>query len=192
MKLNEISAKIEAERKAKEELFAPISVAGIDGVAGVQPEKDELAGLELADLDGVADAVLFLIADLAYRTAGIRTSRLVQGDPRKEIGGLIAYLLDGDAKNTRQRRAWLKVYVQTINRLVNLDKEQGACSGVIAAIADLRTESAEEAAYRLLKGARGNVAAAIESAKAEGREIPKWIFNKALERLTAEIFANMA
>lgn len=185
MKLNEIKNAIDAERKAKEEAFAPIDVDGVKPV-------DELDGLELVNLDGTADAVLFMIADIAYRTAGIRTSRLVQSDPRKEIGGLIAYLLDGDAKNARQRREWLKVYVKTVNRLVQLDKENGTCSDVMDAVRDLRAESAEEAAYRLLKAARGNVAAAIEAAKKEGRDLPKWIFNKALERLTAEIFAKMA
>lgn len=185
MKLNDIKKTIDAERKAKEESFAPISVEGI------QP-ADELDGLELVNLDGVADPTLFLIADVAYRTAGIRTSRLVQSDPRKEIGGLVAYLLDDDAKNARQRREWLTVYVKTINRLVQLNVESGVCSEVVDAVRDLRTESAEEVAYRLLKQARGNVAKAIESAKAEGKELPKWVFNKALERLTAEIFAKMA
>ena len=186
MKLNEIKAKAEAERKAKEEAFKPITVEGVEA------PKDELDGLELVNLDGVEDRTLFLIADVAYRTAGIRTSRLVQSDPRKEIGGLIAYLLDDDAKNARQRREWLKTYVKAINRLVQINVEFGTPSEIIDAVADLRTESAEEIAYRLLKQAKGNVANAIELAKREGKELPKWVFNKALERLTAEIFAKMA
>ena len=185
MKLNEIKNAIEAEKKAKEEAFAPITVEG------VKP-ADDLDGLELVNVDGVEDNTLFLIADVAYRTAGIRTSRLVQSDPRKEIGGLIAYLLDDDAKNARQRKDWLKVYVKTINRLVQVNVEFGTPSEVIDAVKDLRTESAEEVAYRLLKQAKGNVSSAIELAKKEGKDLPKWIFNKALERLTAEIFAKLA
>ena len=186
MKLNEIKSAIESERKAKEEAFKPITVEGVEA------PKDDLDGLELANLDGVEDMTLFLIADVAYRTAGIRTSRLVQSDPRKEIGGLIAYLLDDDAKNARQRKEWLKTYVKTINRLVQINVEFGTPSEVIDAVRDLRTESAEEIAYRLLKQAKGNVANAIELAKKEGKELPKWVFNKALERLTAEIFAKLA
>ena len=185
MKLNEIKNAIESERKAKEEAFKPIECDG------VKP-ADDLDGLELVNLEGIEDHTLFLIADVAYRTAGIRTSRLVQSDPRKEIGGLIAYLLDGDAKNARQRKEWLKVYVTTINRLVQVNVEFGTPSAVIDAVRDLRTESAEEIAYRLLKQAKGNVSSAIELAKKEGKELPKWVFNKALERLTAEIFAKMA
>lgn len=185
MKLNDIKKNVEAKKEEERKAFAPITVDGVT-------PADELDGLELVDLNGVSDPTLFLIADVAYRTAGIRTSRLVQSDPRKEIGGLIAYLLDDDAKNTRQRREWLKVYVKAINRLVQYNVEFGTPSEIVDAVADLRTESAEETAYRLLKEARGNVAAAIEAAKAAGKELPKWVFNKALERLTAEIFAKMA
>jgi hypothetical protein len=186
MKLNEIKSAIEAKKEEERKAFAPITVDG------VKPDSSDLDGLELSNTDGVADSTLFLIADAAYRTAGIRTSRLVQSDPRKEIGGLIAYLLDDDAKNARQRREWLQVYVKTINRLIALNNETGVCSNVVDAVRHLRPESAEDIAYRLLKSARGNVANAIEQAKKEGREIPKWVFNKALERLTAEIFARMA
>ena len=186
MKLNEIKSKIEAERKARVSIEA--TVMPVEGVEGVKPAND-LEGLELVDTNGVDDATLFLIADVAYRVAGIRTSRLVQSDPKKEIGGLIAYLLDGDAKNARQRRAWLVTYVTCINRLV---QNASALTAVLDSVRDLRTESAEEVAYRLLKQARGSVAKAIEQAKAEGREIPKWVFNRALEKLTAEIFSKMA
>lgn len=181
MKITEIKSALEAK---KEEAFAPIDVDGVKPV-------DELDGLELVQLDGVNDPALFLVADVAYRAAGIRTSRLVQSDPRKEIGGLIAYLL-GDGRNPRQRREWLRTYVLVVNRLVQLENETGICSGVVDAVRDLRAESAEDVAYRLLKDARGNVANALEAAKKEGREIPKWVFNRALERLTAEIFARMA
>lgn len=183
MNIYEIKAKAEAERKAKEEAFKPITVDGVE-----TPES-ELNGLELPDFSGVPSDVLFTIADIAYRVAGVRTSRLVQSDAEKEIGGLVAYLLDSDAKNARQRRQWLVTYVTCINRLV---QNASALTGVLQSVRDLRAESAEDAAYRLLKQARGNVAKAIEQAKAEGREIPKWVFNKALERLTAEIFAKMA
>ena len=188
MKLNEIKTAMERQKAEAVKAQAMVKPIECDGVRPV----DELDGLELTNLDGVADATLFAIADIAYRTAGIRTSRLVQSDPRKEIGGLIAYLLDGDAKNARQRREWLKTYVHTINRLVQRNIEFGDISDILDAVADLRSESAEEVAYRLLKQARGSVVAAMEAAKKEGKELPKWVFNKALERLTAEIFAKMA
>lgn len=188
LKLNEIKQAIEAKKAEEVKASASVKPVECDGIV----DYDPLDGLELENLDGVSDATLFLIADVAYRTAGIRTSRLVQSDPKKEIGGLISYLLDSDAKNKRQRAEWLKVYVQTINRLVHLNAEHGICSEIVDAVRDLRTESAEEIAYRLLKQARGSVAMAMDSAKAEGKEIPKWVFNKALERLTAEIFAKMA
>ena len=187
MNILEAKRKIDEMKATERKAIAPIECDG------VKPDNDsDLDGLELCSLNGVADSTLFLIADVAYRTAGIRTSRLVQSDPQKEIGGLIAYLLDGDAKNARQRKEWLKVYVTTINRLVQLNIETGVCSSVVDAIRDLKAESAEEAAYRLLKAARGSVAAAIEAAKKEGRDMPKWVFNRALEKLTAEIFAKMA
>ena len=80
MKLNEIKNKMEAERKAKEEAFAPITVDG------VKAPSSTLDGLELPDLSGIPSDVLFCIADISYRVAGIRTSRLVQSDPAKEIG----------------------------------------------------------------------------------------------------------
>ena len=49
------------ERKA----IAPIECDG------VKPDNDsDLDGLELCSLNGVADSTLFLIADVAYRTAG--------------------------------------------------------------------------------------------------------------------------
>ena len=188
MKLNEIKEAIEA--KKAEERKAASAVAPIE-CEGVQA-NDPLDGLELCNLDGVEDNTLFLIADVAYRTAGIRSSRLVIADPRKEVGNMISYLLDGDAKNARQRLEWLKTYVTTINRLVQLNIETGICSEVVDAVLDLRKESAEEVAYRTLKQAKGNIAQAIELSKKEGRELPKWVFNKALERLTAEIFAKMA
>ena len=63
---------------------------------------------------------------------------------------------------------------------------------IVEAVSDLKAESAEDIAYRFLKEARGNVSAAMEAAKQQGKEVPKWVFNKALERLTAEIFAKMA
>lgn len=188
LNINEIKQTLEAQKAEAVKASAMVKPIECDGIA----PSDPLDGLELTNLDGVTDATLFLIADVAYRTAGIRTSRLVQSDPRKEIGGLIAYLLDSDAKNARQRSEWLKVYVLTINRLVHLNTEHGICSEVVDAVRDLRTESAEEVAYRLLKQARGSVVAAMEAAKKEGKELPKWVFNKALERLTAEIFAKMA
>ena len=188
MKLNEIKEAIEAKKIEERKAAAAVAPIECDGVQA----NDPLDGLELCNLDDVEDNTLFLIADVAYRTAGIRSSRLVIADPRKEIGNMISYLLDNDAKNARQRLEWLKTYVTTINRLVQLNVEAGICSEVIDAVLDLRKETAEEAAYRALKQAKGNVAQAIELAKSEGRELPKWVFNKALERLTAEIFAKMA
>ena len=188
MKLNEIKEAIEAKKEEERKAAAVVTPIECDGVKAENP----LDGLELVNLDGVEDNTLFLIADVAYRTAGIRSSRLVIADPRKEIGNMIAYLLDNDAKNARQRLDWLKTYVTVINRLVQSNIEAGICSEVIDAILDLRKESAEEVAYRLLKQAKGNIAQAMEASKQEGRELPKWVFNKALERLTAEIFAKMA
>lgn len=188
MKLNEIKAKIEAERKARE---ATESVVIVDAPDGVKPASD-LDGLELPDFNGVPNDVLFAIADISYRIAGVRTSRLVQSDAEKEIGGLVAYLLDSDAKNARQREQWLITYVKSVSRLVGIYRTTPAAFDILGVVADLKTESAEDIAYRLLKQARGNVAKAIEQAKAEGREIPKWVFNKALEKLTSEIFARMA
>lgn len=186
MNINEIKQQLEAEKKARE--AAEATVMPVEGVEGVKP-VDDLAGLELVDLNGVDDVVLFTVADIAYRVAGIRTSRLVQSDPKKEIGGLIAYLLEGNAKNARQRRAWLVTYVTCINRLV---QNASALTGVLQSVRDLRAESAEDAAYRLLKCTHGRIAEAQALALKEGREVPKWVFNKALERLTAEIFAKMA
>ena len=188
MKLNEIKAAIEAKKQEERKAAAVVAPIECDGVQA----NDPLDGLELVNLDGVEDNTLFLIADVAYRTAGIRSSRLVIADPKKEIGNMISYLLDNDAKNARQRLEWLKTYVTVINRLVQLNVESGVCSEVIDAILDLRKESAEEVAYRTLKQAKGNITNAIELAKKEGRDLPKWVFNKALERLTAEIFAKMS
>lgn len=188
MKLNEIKEAIEAKKAEERKAAAVVTPIECDGVKA----NDPLDGLELCNLDGVSDSTLFLIADVAYRTAGIRSSRLVISDPQKEVGNMIAYLLDNDAKNARQRKEWLKTYVTTINRLVQLNTETGVCSDVVDAVRDLRTESAEEVAYRLLKQAKGNIANAMELSKNEGRELPKWVFNKALERLTAEIFAKMS
>lgn len=186
MKVYEIKAKVEAERKAKEAAFSPIAVDGVETSDGV------LHGLELSDFNGVPNDVLFTIADISYRVAGIRTSRLVQADAAKEIGGLVAYLLDSDAKNKKQREQWLVVYVKAVSRLIDLYRTEPRAFDILDVVRDLKAESSEDIAYRLLKSARGNVAAAIEAAKKEGREIPKWIFNRALERLTAEIFAKMA
>lgn len=186
MNIYEIKAKAEAERKAKEEAFAPITVDGVNAPA------NELDGLELPDFNGVPNDVLFTIADVAYRTAGIRTSRLVQSDAVKEIGGLVAYLLDSGAKNARQRAQWLIAYVKSVSRLVSIYRTTPTAFDILGVVADLKAESAEDIAYRLLKACRGSVAKAIEQAKEEGKELPKWVFNKALERLTAEIFAKMA
>ena len=188
MKLNEIKAAIEAKKQEERKAAAVVAPIECDGVQA----NDPLDGLELVNLDGVEDNTLFLIADVAYRTAGIRSSRLVIADPKKEVGNMISYLLDNEAKNAKQRLEWLKVYVETINRLVQLNIETGVCSDVVDAVLDLRKESAEEVAYRALKAAKGNITQAMELAKKEGRELPKWVFNKALERLTAEIFAKMA
>ena len=186
MNIYEIKAKAEAERKAKEEAFKPITVDGVE-----TPES-ELNGLELPDFSSVPSDVLFTIADISYRVAGVRTSRLVQSDAEKEIGGLVAYLLDSDAKNARQRKQWLIAYVKSVSRLVSIYRTTPTAFDILGVVADLKAESAEDIAYRLLKQARGSVAKAIEQAKAEGREIPKWVFNRALEKLTAEIFAKMA
>lgn len=188
MKLNDIKSAIEAKKAEERKASAVVAPIECEGVKPVDP----LDGLELVNLDGVEDNTLFLIADVAYRTAGIRSSRLVIADPRKEIGNMISYLLDNDAKNAKQRLEWLKTYVTVINRLVQLNLETGVCSDVVNAVCDLRKESAEEVAYRTLKQAKGNIANAIELSKKEGRDLPKWVFNKALERLTAEIFAKMA
>lgn len=188
MKLNEIKNAIEAKKEEERKAAAAVAPIECDGIKA----NDPLDGLELVNLDGVEDNTLFLIADVAYRTAGIRSSRLVIADPKKEIGNMISYLLDGDAKNAKQRLEWLKTYVTVINRLVQLNIETGVCSDVVDAVLDLRKESAEEIAYRALKAAKGNITAAMELAKKEGRELPKWVFNKALERLTAEIFAKLA
>lgn len=188
MKLNDIKNAIEAKKAEERKAAAAVAPIECDGVQA----NDPLDGLELVNLDGVEDNTLFLIADVAYRTAGIRSSRLVIADPRKEIGNMISYLLDNDAKNAKQRLDWLKTYVTVINRLVQLNIETGVCSDVVDAVLDLRKESAEEIAYRALKAAKGNITAAMELAKKEGRELPKWVFNKALEKLTAEIFAKMA
>lgn len=186
MNIYEIKAKAEAERKAKEEAFKPITVDG------VETPDEVLHGLELPDFNGIPSDVLFAIADISYRVAGVRTSRLVQSDAEKEIGGLVSYLLDSDAKNKKQRETWLIAYVKSISRLVGFYRANPNAFDILGVVADLRAESAEEVAYRLLKQARGNVAVAIEAAKKEGKELPKWVFNKALERLTAEIFARMA
>lgn len=188
MKLNDIKMAIEQKKEEERKAAAVVAPIECDGVQA----NDPLDGLELVNLDGVEDNTLFLIADVAYRTAGIRSSRLVIADPKKEVGNMISYLLDGDSKNAKQRLEWLKTYVTTINRLVQLNIETGVCSDVVDAVLDLRKESAEEIAYRALKAAKGNISAAMELAKKEGRELPKWVFNKALERLTAEIFAKMA
>ena len=187
MKLEDIKNAIEA-KKAEERKAAAVAPIECDGVQA----NDPLDGLELVNIERVENNALFLIADVAYRTAGIRSSRLVVADPRKEIGNMISYLLDTDAKNACQRLAWLKTYVTTVNRLVQLDIESGVCAKVIDAVRDLRKESAEELAYRLLKQAKGNVTQAMELSKKEGRDLPKWVFNKALEKLTTEIFAKMA
>ena len=186
MKVYEIKNAIDAERKAKEDAFKPITVDG------VETPDEVLHGLELPDFSGIPSDVLFAIADISYRVAGVRTSRLVQSDAEKEIGGLVAYLLDADAKNKKQRETWLIAYVNSVSRLVGTYRTNPTAFDILDVVADLRAESAEEVAYRLLKASRGNVAKAIEQAKTEGREIPKWVFNKALERLTAEIFARMA
>lgn len=188
MKLNDIKNAIEAKKAEERKAAAVVAPIECDGVQA----NDPLDGLELVNLDRIEDNTLFLIADVAYRTAGIRSSRLVIADPKKEIGNMISYLLDGDAKNAKQRLDWLKTYVVTINRLVQLNIETGVCSDVVDAVLDLRKESAEDVAYRALKAAKGNISNAMELAKKEGRELPKWVFNKALERLTAEIFAKMA
>lgn len=104
---------------------------------------------------------------------------------------MVAYLLDG-GKNASQREEWLKVYVVTINRLIADEQQTNAIQRVLASVADLRKEKAEDRAFRLLKQAKGNVAQAIELSKCDGGELPKWVFNKALERLVAETFAKMA
>ena len=188
MKLNEIKNAIEAKKAEEAKAMAAITPVECDGVVS----KDPTEGLELADLNGIDENVLFAIADIAYRTAGIRTSRLVQSDPQKEIGGMIAYLLDSDAKNINQRKEWLVTYVECINRLVRFERAEGDLGCILAGIADLRKERAEDRAYRLLKAARGNIAEAIALSKRDGGELPKWVFNKALERLVAETFAKMA
>lgn len=186
MKVYDIKAKVDAERKAKEEAFKPITVDG------VETPDEVLHGLELPDFNGIPNDVLFVIADISYRVAGIRTSRLLQNSAEKEIGGLVSYLLDTTAKNKKQREQWLIAYVNSVSRLVGIYRTNPTAFDVLAVVADLRTESAEDIAYRLLVESRGNAAVAIEQAKTRGREIPKWVFNRALERLTAEIFARMA
>lgn len=186
MRVYEIKNAIDAERKAKEEAFKPITVDG------VETPDEVLHSLELPDFNGIPSDVLFAIADMSYRVAGVRTSRLVQSDAEKEIGGLVSYLLDSDAKNKKQREQWLIAYVRSVSRLVGVYRTEPRAFDILGVVADLRAESAEEAAYRLLKASRGSVAAAMEAAKTEGKELPKWVFNKALERLTAEIFARMA
>lgn len=187
MKLNEIKEALEAKKEAERKATVAVAPIECDGVKAENPLDD----LELADLNGINDDVLFAIADIAYRVAGIRTSRLVQSDPQKEIGGMIAYLLDG-GKNPEQRKQWLLPYVECVNRLVRFERQEQDISCVLAGVSDLRKEKPEERAYRLLKQAKGNVAHAIELSKRDGGELPKWVFNKALERLTAEIFAKMA
>ena len=187
MKLNEIKEAIEAKKEEERKAAAVVAPIECDGVKAENPIDE----LELVDLNGIDNDVLFAIADIAYRVAGIRTSRLVQSDPQKEIGGMIAYLLDG-GKNPEQRKQWLVTYVECVNRLVRFERQENSIGCVLASVADLRKERPEERAYRLLKQAKGNIAQAIELSKKDGGELPKWVFNKALERLTAEIFAKMA
>ena len=137
MKVYEIKAKVDAERKAKESAFTPIVCDGVETPAS------ELNGLELPDFNGIPSDVLFTVADVSYRVAGVRTSRLVQSDAEKEIGGLVAYLLDSNAKNKKQRESWLVTYVKSVSRLVGIYRTNPNAFDILGVVADLRVESAE-------------------------------------------------